>query len=109
MACGVPVIVNNASALPEVVGDAGRLVEAADCHQVAAALRDIACNGDLRDEMRQRGLARAAEFSWERTARQTLCLYEAAACRRQPPPPIKAASRRQPPPAIKASAEAQDY
>ncbi len=81
MACGVPVVVNNASALPEVVGDAGVLVDASECGAVANALREVAADGDLRADLRTRGLERAAHFSWERTATQTLAVYESV-CRR---------------------------
>ncbi|MCS6775779.1 MAG: glycosyltransferase family 1 protein [Chloroherpetonaceae bacterium] len=77
MACGVPVIVNDATAIPEVVGDAGILVDANSSDAVAQALQAIATQADLRAELRQRSLERAAQFSWHRTAEATLRVYTA--------------------------------
>jgi glycosyltransferase involved in cell wall biosynthesis len=76
MACGVPVITSDVSSLPEVVGDAGVLVDPTDTHAIADAL--IAMNGDAggRARFRAAGLDRAAQFSWERAARETLAVYE---------------------------------
>ena len=77
MACGVPVIINNVSSLPEVAGSAGYLVSAEETEAVTRALREVAESPELRQSLRERGLARSSEFSWERTARQTLAVYEA--------------------------------
>ena len=79
MACGVPVITSDVSSLPEVVGDAGVLVDPTDTHAIAEAL--IAMNGDAggRARFRAAGLDRAAQFSWERAARETLAVYEKVA------------------------------
>jgi glycosyltransferase involved in cell wall biosynthesis len=79
MACGVPVIANAATSLPEVVGEAGLLVQAEDCGAVAASLRALAGTAELRTQLRARGLEQAAQFSWKRTAEQTLAVYAAAA------------------------------
>ncbi len=75
MACGVPVVVNNVSALPEVVGDAGVLVNANDEEQVASALHNLQTSPEWRIELGERSLAQAARFSWEKTAAQTLGVY----------------------------------
>lgn len=76
MACGCPVVVSDATSLPEVVGDGGILVDPEDVegwvHAITAVLKDDA----LREELRQRGLARAARFSWERAAEETIRVYE---------------------------------
>ncbi len=76
MACGVPVVASNASSLPDVVGDAGLLFPPTDADalssQLARLLQDAAC----RDDLRGKSLARAAQFSWDRTARDTLAVYE---------------------------------
>ena len=77
MACGAPVIAANRTSLPEVVGDAGVLVEP-EPEPVAAAMVDLLNDPVRRAELRERGLARAAAFSWERTARLTLAAYEEA-------------------------------
>jgi glycosyltransferase involved in cell wall biosynthesis len=76
MACGCPVVVSNTTALPEVVGDAGLLVDPDDPAEVADAIETLITDRPRRDELRERGLARAAEFSWERTATETLRVYE---------------------------------
>lgn len=77
MACGVPVVAANRTSLPEVVGDAGLLVEP-EVEAVAAAMVAVLNGPDLAQSLRTRGLARAAEFSWERTARLTLDAYAEA-------------------------------
>ncbi len=79
LACGVPVIVNNTSALPEVVGDAGLLVDAEQSETVTQAMRDLTTSPDLREALRVRGLERATHFSWRQTAVKTLEIYAAAA------------------------------
>ncbi len=75
MACGVPVLCSNASSLPEVVGEAGLLLPPTDARAWAEALRGVLANSILRADLRQRGLARAAQFTWETTAQKTLAVY----------------------------------
>jgi len=75
MACGTPVVVSDRSSLPEIVGQAGRLVNPDDPHDLAQALAQVLTDGSLRERMRALGLERAAQFSWERTARETLAVY----------------------------------
>ena len=77
MACGVPPIVANRTSLPEVVGDAGLIVEPtveAFAEAIVRIFRDDALRRDLTD----RSLARAATFSWERAARETADIYREA-------------------------------
>lgn len=76
MACGTPVVVSNRSSLPEVVGEAGLLVDPDDAAEIGEALHRVLTDSDLAAEMRRCGLQRAAMFSWAETARQTLALYE---------------------------------
>lgn len=76
MACGAPVVASDASAIPEAVSDAGLLADARNPEAFAAALARVLTDDKLRDELRQRGRRRVAEFSWERNARQTLAVYE---------------------------------
>lgn len=76
MACGTPVVVSNRSALPEVVGEAGVLVNPDDVEEIAEALRRVLTDSALAADLRQRGLQRAALFSWGEVARRTLALYE---------------------------------
>lgn len=68
MACGTPVVASRAGALPEVVGDAGVLVDADDSSAFADALLAAACDETLHARLDRAGRRRAAEFSWRRTA-----------------------------------------
>lgn len=79
MACGAPVMASNTSSLPEVAGDAALLFDPLQPDALAEALTRVLGDCTLRDELRARGLERAAQFSWERTARETLRVYQAAA------------------------------
>jgi glycosyltransferase involved in cell wall biosynthesis len=79
MACGTPVVANNASCLPEVAGDAALLVDADDAEAFAAALRRALEDEALRQALITRGLQRAARFRPEQCARQMLEVYEQAA------------------------------
>ncbi|HVC85848.1 MAG TPA: glycosyltransferase family 1 protein [Gaiellaceae bacterium] len=72
MACGLPVCSSNAGALPETVGGAARLFDPHDPRAIAAAVLDVL---DSPEEWRRRGLVRAAEFSWDATARATDAVY----------------------------------
>ena len=75
MACGTPVVCSNTSSLPEVAGDAALLVDPLDVEAWAEAISRLWGDDDLRRELREKGLAQAARFSWERTARETLAVY----------------------------------
>jgi len=75
MACGAPVLVSNVSALPEVVGAAGVLVDPRDVPGIASALVHLLADHDLRAAMRERGFARARFFSPERFIQQTQEVY----------------------------------
>jgi glycosyltransferase involved in cell wall biosynthesis len=79
MACGVPVVASNVSSIPEVTGDAALLTGPRDADALTDAMERILKDYDLRSDLRQRGLARAATFSWERAARETIAVYEEAA------------------------------
>jgi glycosyltransferase involved in cell wall biosynthesis len=70
MACGAPVVASNTTSIPEVVGDAGLLCPPGDADAFADALRRVLNDDALAASLRARGLARAAEFTWERTARE---------------------------------------
>ena len=76
MACGTPVVTSNTSSLPEVAGDAALLVDPYDVRQIAQAMWLVLSQPALAAELRARGLARAAQFTWERTARETIAVYE---------------------------------
>jgi glycosyltransferase involved in cell wall biosynthesis len=76
MACGAPVVTSNTSSLPEVAGEAALLVDPYDVEAIAAAMQRVLSEPELAEDLRRRGLARAAEFTWERTARETIAVYE---------------------------------
>ena len=83
MHAGTPVIAARTAGLAEVCGDAARLVDPRDPVSIAAALEEVATVPPLREELRRRGEARAAQFSWQRSARAHLDAYERAVRSRQ--------------------------
>ncbi len=79
MACGAPVVASRRGALPEVVGDAGVLVDPEDERALAAALARVLGSAVERQALAGRGLARAALFTSERTAGRVVELLQATA------------------------------
>lgn len=75
MACGTPTIVSNISSLPEVVSDAALLVDPKDTEEIAVAMHRLLTEPALHEELSQKGIRRAACFSWELAARSTLEVY----------------------------------
>jgi len=76
LACGAPYVGSNATSLPEVVGDAGLLVDPTDVDRLADALGRVLDDAKLAEDLRRRGPERAARFTWERTADALLALLE---------------------------------
>ena len=76
MASGTPVITSNVSSLPEVVGDAAMLIDPYETDAIAGAMRRVLMDDRLRDDMRERGLAQAREFSWGRSVRRVKEIYD---------------------------------
>ncbi|MGH2506590.1 MAG: glycosyltransferase family 4 protein [Ktedonobacteraceae bacterium] len=76
MACGVPVITSNTSSLPEVAGDAALLVDPHDVHSIADALRRVAEDTQLREDLRQRGYRQAQRYTWSGAAAKMLAVYQ---------------------------------
>ena len=76
MKCGAPVIVGNATSLPEVVGDAALKVDPFDVTAIAAGMDQLINNSELRNTLSAKGLARAKMFDWKDTAQRTLAVYE---------------------------------
>jgi glycosyltransferase involved in cell wall biosynthesis len=75
MSFGTPVVVSDRASLPEVVGEAGLLVNPDDPEDIARALGRVLAEEPLRARMRERGLAQAAHFAWDKAARETLAVY----------------------------------
>jgi glycosyltransferase involved in cell wall biosynthesis len=78
MACGVPVITSNTSSMPEVCGNAALFVEPTDVDSIADGIRRLAASETLRADLRQRGLERVKQFTWERTVEATWQALEQA-------------------------------
>lgn len=75
MACGCPVVTSDRSAMPEVTGGAALLVDPTDVDAIAAALRRVVSDPALAAELRARGLARAAQLSWQAFAEANVAIY----------------------------------
>lgn len=78
MACGVPVVTGDRSAMAEVAGDAAELVDPANVDAIAASLRRVLHDPDRAQELVRKGLARTAAFPWTTTAARTVAVYEEA-------------------------------
>jgi glycosyltransferase involved in cell wall biosynthesis len=72
LACGVPILSSNTAAPPEVVGDAGLLVDPTSIEEMARALERLLTDQSLRTDLSERAMRRSKSFSWDRTARETL-------------------------------------
>ena len=72
MSCGCPVITSNNSSLPEVVGDAGIMIDWDSDEQHIKAYENYYFNKELREQNRQKGLERAKQFSWSKCANEIL-------------------------------------
>ncbi len=75
MAVGTPVVASNSSSLPEIAQDAALIVPPQDEHGWAEAIGEVIENPSTAAELRRKGLARAAQFSWQRAAAETLAVY----------------------------------
>jgi len=77
MCCGAPLIAGNSSSLPEVIGDAGVLVDAASAEELSGAMLKVLTDKRLRLEMSERSRKRSVDFSWEKVAKEVISAYEA--------------------------------
>ncbi len=76
MACGCPVLTSNVSSLPEVAGEAAVLVDPGSINQIAREMERLTLDQDLRRKIIKLGLAQAEKFSWDKTAQETIRVYE---------------------------------
>ncbi len=76
MACGCPVITSNTSSLPEVVGDAGIMVDPLDTNSLYREMDEILSDDNLKNMLMKKSLQRAQMFNWRRTAKETWDIYE---------------------------------
>ena len=78
MSLGAPVITSNSSSLPEVAGEAARLIDPTSVEEIADAIVQVLNDDEFSDRLRKRGLQRAAQFTWAKTAQATLSTYQQA-------------------------------
>lgn len=78
MACGAPVVASRNSSIPEVVGNAGILVDPLNCKSMAQGMIQVLIDPVRRKSLVESGLRRSAEFTWEATARRTMIAYQRA-------------------------------
>lgn len=76
LATGVPVISSNVSSIPEIAGDAAKLVNPLDVKEITDAMFEFSQNEELKNNYREKGKKQVEKFNWEKTARETLALYE---------------------------------
>ena len=76
MACGTPVITSNTSSMPEVAGGAAVLVDPFNHQEIAEGIHKLVSDRNLYSELVEKGLKRAAEFTWEASAKSMLAIYE---------------------------------
>jgi glycosyltransferase involved in cell wall biosynthesis len=82
MQCGTPVITSNTSSLPEVVGEAGLLIDPTQADQLMAAILQVVQDSALRQRLSEQALARSQQFSWGHCADRTVEVYRTAAAGR---------------------------
>ena len=76
LACGTPVLCSNTSSLPEVVGECGLLFDPIDVNSIAGTLEQALADPARRERLREQGLQRAAQFTWDKTAALTIEIYQ---------------------------------
>jgi glycosyltransferase involved in cell wall biosynthesis len=81
MACGVPIITSNTSSLPEVVGNAGIMVDPNDIESLSDEMYRVLKDKELNRQMRRDGLKRSNMFSWEKMVNEVLEVYNEALSR----------------------------
>jgi len=79
MGCGTPVVTSNSSSLPEIIGDAGIMVDPYDSDALTNAIYEVLVNKELKDDLIRKGLKRTKQFSWEKATKETIEVYEKVA------------------------------
>ena len=77
MACGVPVVSSGEASLPEVVGDCAVIVDAYSPESIADGMYRVYTDRELSDDLKKRGMQRAADFTWEKSAQKLHDIYKA--------------------------------
>ena len=78
MSCGTPVICSNRTSLPEVVGDAAINFDPDNVREMVQAMHSVLTNDELQADLRARSLRRASQFNWQKTAIETIDVYQEA-------------------------------
>jgi glycosyltransferase involved in cell wall biosynthesis len=76
MQCGTPVITSNVTSLPEIAGDAAILINPLDCDELCQAMLNLLSDSDLLEQLKQKGIERAKQFSWSKCAHETGEIYK---------------------------------
>jgi glycosyltransferase involved in cell wall biosynthesis len=76
MACGTPIAASRAGSLPEIIGDAAEFFDPRNAEEALATIRRVLSDPSLRQRMQARGLERVKQFSWEKSAQQTLQVFD---------------------------------
>ena len=76
MACGTPVVTSNVSSMPEVAGDAAILVDPNSPEMIAESIRQVLMDSELNQKLRETGLMRAKEFTWEKSADEIMAVFD---------------------------------
>ncbi len=79
MACGTPVVTSNNSSLPEIIGDAGLMINPYDTDELSQTMETLIRDENLRNKLKEKGLNQAKKFRWDETARKTLEVFEEVA------------------------------
>jgi len=82
MACGTPVVTSHVTSLPEVVGDAGAIVNPENVFDIARGIREVLTDNDMRARLIRRGFEQVRQFSWEQAVEQVLETYRQFARKR---------------------------
>jgi len=75
MACGIPVVCSRAASLPEVAGDAAAYFDPDDADNLAETIERLVHSSDLRESLRDKGLHRAKQFTWQEFTRKHIEVY----------------------------------
>jgi glycosyltransferase involved in cell wall biosynthesis len=78
MKCGCPVVTSNLSSMPEVAGEAGILIDPLDTKKIAGGINQVISDKATTESLRKKGFEQVKKFSWEKTAEQTLKIYQQA-------------------------------
>lgn len=76
MGCGCPVITSKEGSIPEIIGEACKYVDAYDIDSIASGISEVFNNESLQQKLSKKGLAQSKKFTWEKTGRETMNVYQ---------------------------------